>query len=102
MQPLGLAISGRFGRCEAGIWLDEMELTNATEEDDSVGGTGALHLRMTDGTRSPIENPAIDPVPDDPLLEPHPGEPGVHSDGTWAPLENPDDSASADPLIANG
>lgn len=82
------------GRCE-------MELTSVRQEDDpatdslTVGG-GAL-----DGDRSPIENPAIDRIPDDPLLEPHPGEPGVDSDGTAAPLENPDDSASADPLVAN-
>jgi hypothetical protein len=84
------------------MWLDEMELTNATEEDDSVGVTGALSLEMIEGARSPIENPGIDRDPDDPLLEPHPGEPGVHSDGTAAPLENPDDSVSADPLVANG
>ena len=57
-------------------------------------GTGAF----TRG-RSPIENPAIERIPDDPLLEPHPSEPGVCSDGTAAPLENPDDSVSADPLI---
>lgn len=78
-----------------------MELTNATEEDDSVGMAGALDLETIDGARSPIENPGIDSVPGDPLLEPHPGEPGVHSDGTAAPLENPDDSVSADPLVAN-
>lgn len=53
-----------------------------------------------EGTGSPIENPAIDRIPGDPLLEPHPAEPGVHSDGTAAPLENPDDSVSADPLVA--
>jgi len=51
---------------------------------------------------SPIENPAIDPVPDDPLRVPHPGEPGVLADGTAAPLENPDDSVSADPLAGSG
>jgi hypothetical protein len=75
-----------------------MDLTTATEEDDSIGGPGGLGV---DGNRSPIENPAIDPIPDDPLLLPHPHEPGVHADGTAAPLENPDDSVSADPLIQN-
>ena len=39
--------------------------------------------------RCPLENPAIDPIPGDPLREPHPGEPGVDSAGYAAPLENP-------------
>jgi hypothetical protein len=78
-----------------------MELTSARQEDAPTGGSRRAGLGTLDGGRSPIENPAIDSIPDDPLLEPHPDEPGVHSDGTFAPLENPDDSASADPLIAN-
>ena len=78
--------------------MDEMDLATATEEDESIGGVRGLGLEG----RSPIENPAIDPIPDDPLLEPHPGEPGVGADGTAAPLENPDDSVSADPLLARG
>jgi hypothetical protein len=73
-----------------------MELT-ATGEDAS--GSGSLRLDPLE-SRSPIENPAIDPIPDDPLLEPHPNEPGVLSDGTAAPLENPDDSVSSDPLLS--
>jgi hypothetical protein len=77
----------------------EMELTAASQEDDDSAGTVRAMGLDPDGGRSPIENPAIEPIPDDPLLEPHPGEPGVHPDGTAAPLENPDDSASADPLI---
>jgi len=77
-----------------------MELTTASQEDDPTGGR-ATGGGLFDGTASPIENPAIDRIPDDPLLEPHPGEPGVHSDGTAAPLENPDDSVSADPLLGN-
>jgi len=48
--------------------------------------------------RYPLENPGIDSIPGDPLCEPHPGEPGVGPDGAAAPLENPDDSFSADPL----
>jgi len=78
-----------------------MELTTAIEEDDSIAAASAPRPNGVDGARSPLENPAIDPIPDDPLLEPHPGEPGVHSDGTAAPLENPDDSVSADPLVAS-
>ena len=77
--------------------LYEMDLA-ATQEDDPAGGSGGAVARDPGG--SPIENPAIDPIPSDPLLEPHPGEPGVLSDGTAAPLENPDDSVSADPLAA--
>jgi hypothetical protein len=73
----------------------EMELTT-TEEDASAGGSAGFDPV---DSRSPIENPMIDPIPDDPLLEPHPNEPGVLSDGTAAPLENPDDSVSADPLL---
>ncbi len=75
-----------------------MDLRTTTEEDDSIGG---FVLAGAHGPGSPIENPAIDRIPDDPLLLPHPGEPGVMADGTAAPLENPDDSVSADPLIGN-
>jgi hypothetical protein len=46
------------------------------ESDDSLGG--------------PLENPSIEGIPGDPLLEPHPSEPGVPDDGgEAAPLENP-------------
>jgi hypothetical protein len=79
----------------------EMELTTARQEDDSIGAVRSVGVDPTDGCGSPLENPAIDPIAGDPLLEPHPGEPGVHADGTAAPLENPDDSVSADPLLAN-
>ncbi|MGH2961923.1 MAG: hypothetical protein ACRDL3_07000 [Solirubrobacterales bacterium] len=38
----------------------------------------------------PLENPAMEGNPDDPLLDPHPSEPGVKGDGGFAaPLENP-------------
>jgi hypothetical protein len=38
----------------------------------------------------PLENPSIEGIPDDPLVEPHPAEPGVKGDGGGAaPLENP-------------
>jgi len=42
-----------------------------------------------DGVGGPLENPSIEGIPDDPLLEPHPAEPGVKGDGGAAPLENP-------------
>ena len=43
-----------------------------------------------DPAGGPLENPSIEEIPDDPLLEPHPGEPGVKGDGgAAAPLENP-------------
>ena len=45
--------------------------------------------------RCPPENPAIDPIPRDPLSEPHPNEPGVKADGNAAPLENPGRSSRA-------
>jgi hypothetical protein len=73
-----------------------MDLTTATEEDDAIGVSSSAGAG---GFGSPIENPPIDAIPDDPLLVPHPSEPGVLADGTAAPLENPDDSVSADPLI---
>jgi hypothetical protein len=95
-----LAISSGFRVRETGMGVCEMELTTAIEEDDSIAAAWGASLEAA-APRSPIENPAIDPIPDDPLLEPHPGEPGVCSDGTAAPLENPDDSVSADPLVAN-
>ena len=65
-----------------------MEL--GTEEQDGVTDlTGAGDFAAGGRGRCPIENPAIDPIPNDPLREPHPGEPGVKPDGTASPLENP-------------
>jgi hypothetical protein len=72
-----------------------MDLETASEGEDSIGVSSRVGA---DGSGSPIENPAIDSIPGDPLLLPHPDEPGVLEDGTAAPLENPDDSVSADPL----
>ena len=91
-----LAISAGFSPGGAGTGVAEMDLTTATEEDDSIGVSSPAGAH---GSGSPIENPAIDAIPDDPLSLPHPDEPGVLADGTAAPLENPDDSVSADPLI---
>ena len=78
-----------------------MEFGSTAREDDPTGESRGAGPGAIEGARSPIENPAIDTIPNDPLLDPHPDEPGEHSDGTFAPLENPDDSASADPLVAN-
>jgi hypothetical protein len=50
------------------------------------------HDRQDEG---PLENPAIERIPDDPLLEPHPAEPGVKRDGGAAPLENPGEERSS-------
>jgi hypothetical protein len=77
-----------------------MELATGAEEEDSIASQRSPRIDGIESGGSPIENPAIEPIPNDPLLEPHPSEPGVHSDGTAAPLENPDDSVSADPLVA--
>jgi hypothetical protein len=65
-----------------------MELSNSGEADTQ--GTIAAERRAGRG-RCPIENPAVTPIPNDPLREPHPAEPGVESDGSASPLENPDD-----------
>ena len=60
-----------------------MEVATTTEvaagsESDAGDGAG------------PLENPAVRQEPGDPLLEPHPAEPGVKGDGgAAAPLENP-------------
>jgi hypothetical protein len=76
----------------------EMDPETATEGDDSIGVGWPAGV---EGSGSPMENPPIDSIPGDPLLLPHPSEPGVMADGTAAPLENPDDSVSSDPLIRN-
>ena len=36
-----------------------------------------------DSVRGPLENPTIEGIPDDPLLEPHPAEPGEWLDEHW-------------------
>ena len=65
-----------------------MEL--ATKEKDSFADlTGAGNSVAGGEDAAPARSPAIDPVPNDPLREPHPAEPGVKSDGTASPLENP-------------
>jgi hypothetical protein len=79
-----------------------MDLATGNEEDDPILDQSAAGMNPADAGRYPIENPRLDPIPDDPLCEPHPGEPGVLADGTAAPLENPDDSVSADPLLQRG
>jgi hypothetical protein len=60
----------------------------ATKE-EGTDLTGAGDSAEAARGRCPIENPAIEPIPNDPLREPHPDEPGVKPDGTASPLENP-------------
>ena len=51
---------------------------------------GAAADAGVDEGGGPLENPAVRQDPGDPLLEPHPDEPGVSGDGdAAAPLENP-------------
>jgi hypothetical protein len=40
--------------------------------------------------RCPPENPGVDPITEELLIEPHPGEPGVLADGSARPPENPE------------
>jgi hypothetical protein len=62
------------------VTKEQGNVTNLTGAGDSAaGGEDA----------APVRSPAIDPIPNDPLREPHPAEPGVKSDGTASPLENP-------------
>jgi hypothetical protein len=58
-----------------------------TEEPNTEEMAAASVHRVRGGC--PLENPAIDPLPGDPLREPHLSEPGVGPDGEAAPLENP-------------
>ena len=60
---------------------DEMELAAIAAPVRDPGGIGR--------GRCPLENPDVDPITEELLLLPHPGEPGVRADGSAAPLENP-------------
>jgi hypothetical protein len=62
-----------------------MELGTMNMEDSETGEHAVLERRPWVG---PLENPKVPAIPNDPLLEPHPHEPGV-SGGAAAPLENP-------------
>ena len=64
-----------------------MEL--ATKHRGGRTSTAGTEVESVDAVGGPLENPAIEGIPDDPLLEPHPAEPGVKGDGGAAPLENP-------------
>ena len=75
-----------------------MKMAPATTEIEALSGALVNH-GGGEMDRSPIENPAIAPIPNDPLREPHPAEPGVDSDGTASPLENPGDLGSDDGLL---
>jgi len=63
-----------------------MELRAATEAATAAGDATSA----CDGG-GPLENPRVEPITEELLIEPHPDEPGVMPDGTAAPLENPGD-----------
>ena len=50
----------------------------ATTDDPEPAPDDTSEFWVQDG--HPIENPAVRPIPDDPLCEPHPAEPGVTPD----------------------
>jgi hypothetical protein len=65
-----------------------MDLTTTDEETDPI----AVPLIDPAGNgrgRCPLENPGVEPITEELLIEPHPDEPGVGSDGIAAPRENP-------------
>ena len=66
-----------------------MELATAEPKSSITEEIAAVPGAATRRGGCPLENPAIDPIPNDPLCEPHPGEPGVGVGGAAAPLENP-------------
>jgi hypothetical protein len=66
----------------------EMELTDTEETEDPIAVPFADPFGTGRG-RSPLENPAVEPITEELLILPHPGEPGVAADGTAAPEENP-------------
>jgi hypothetical protein len=57
----------------------ELALIAAPQADPGGNGRG----------RCPPENPAVEPITEELLIDPHPGEPGVLADGTACPPENP-------------
>jgi hypothetical protein len=67
-----------------------MELADQGKDGEAGGLTGE-RKRVP---HRPLENPyPAGANGSDPILEPHPGEPGVDRDGTAVPLENPGGSA---------
>ena len=61
-----------------------------TVREDGVAGSAMVAAQPEVSPDWPLENPVVYSRPDDPLCEPHPDEPGVCSDGSAAPLENPE------------
>ncbi len=64
----------------------------ASTEDMEALSTLATPTHQLNGEAhggAPLENPDVEAIAGDPLLEPHPDEPGVKTDGSAAPLENP-------------
>ena len=54
-----------------------MDLATPTDQDPEPDADTS-EFWVQDG--HPIENPAVRPIPDDPLCDPHPAEPGVTPD----------------------
>jgi hypothetical protein len=75
--------------------MDGMEIALTGEESDTdVEEIVSIAIPLLDpeGTgrgRAPLENPAVEPITEEMLIAPHPDEPGVLSDGTAHPRENP-------------
>jgi hypothetical protein len=59
-----------------------------TEETDPIAQPWA-DPEGTGRGRYPLENPGVEPITEELLILPHPGEPGVGPDGVAAPRENP-------------
>ena len=65
-----------------------MDLATTEEETDPI----ALPVADPHGNGRggcPLENPGLDPITEELLINPHPAEPGIGTDGTGAPRENP-------------
>jgi hypothetical protein len=63
-----------FAHDAIGHTKGEMDLTSNKEPGSARDDTSEYWIQ--DG--HPLENPAVRPIPDDPLCEPHPDEPGIN------------------------
>ena len=66
-----------------------MDLTLSKADMDEATDTEWAAIAGSGRGRCPPENPDVKPITEELLIAPHPDEPGVMSDGTAAPLENP-------------
>ena len=77
-----------------GYAMIEMDLETSEEDSDATAELALIAAPVLDPGgdgrgRCPPENPAVDPITEELLIDPHPDEPGVRPDGTATPLENP-------------